>query len=532
MIQLDTQLEDSTAFGATVKIDDLLLAIRHDCVAFFGMYLAEELTMEVPELHEDIWHELLRMLDSANLQKVGYTLRKLFAVPRDHAKSTIAKLAVILFLKYTDLKFALYVSKTNGHAKNAIRDILKWLSSDQESQVFGPMITLKSSETESLWIVKIAIRSRYGDAPRYKTCIFKALGADQQVRGLNIYNTRPQIVIIDDIEDSDNTTTELQPKLDEWFMGPLLKSFDTSRNVCIFIGNMIRKTTLLARLSKEPEWNPTVFGCLIRDKQTGALRSLWPERHPLDKLLKEYAFFRRMGTGHIWEAEMMNLTQDEILSKDFDKAVRPPIPSPDDVTAGFICLDPAFGQKSWNDDSALTVHVRINGLGIPLLAESWVGKATEEELFDRMVEFSMKWGIGTWCIEAEASQKVLKTLFQLFLKDRKMNESLFTIIPLLSGGNSKASRIIAFRNSAGGGSYAVADSEIDLMDRLARYDPQSKSHDDLCDSAAYGPQAWALHGTVIESMGRQQIAMLAFTRNTNESNEDQYFQGEHIVAAF
>jgi hypothetical protein len=281
--------------------------------------------MTVPDLHIDVWNELLRMVDQANMVGVSESLRKLFAVPREHAKSTVAKLAVILILKYTRFAFVLYVSKTNPIAKNAIRDILMWLASDQERELHGPITAIKSSETESLWIYDVAIRDSADKPPRIKRCIFKALGAEQQIRGMLIMNRRPEIVVIDDIEDLDNTTPDLQPKLDEWFMGSLMKAF-SSNNIVLFIGNMIRKTTLLARLSRDPEWNPTVYGCLVKDRETGELKSLWPEKWSVEHHLKEYAAYRRLGTGHVWEAEMMNLTQDDIFQVSFQHAIRPPRP--------------------------------------------------------------------------------------------------------------------------------------------------------------------------------------------------------------
>lgn len=521
--------EDWAGTGVTFDMDELLAAIRHDCVTFFSFYLGEQLTMEVPELHQDIWAELLELLNQANLEGAGFELKKLFAVPRDFAKSTVAKLAVILFMRYSRLRFCLYVSKTNPHAKNAIRDIMMWLTCDQESILFGAAKVVKSSETESLWILKIGTRSSATQEPVYKKIILKALGADQQVRGLNIHSTRPQFIVCDDIEDLDNTTTELQPKLDEWFMGPLLKAFDASGFVCIFIGNMIRKTTLLARLAKEADWNPTVFGALVRDRETRELKSLWEERHPKNKLLAQYAFQRRMGTGHMWEAEMMNLTQDEILHKDFEKAIRPPQPHPDDIQCGFLSVDPAFGKDNHNDDSAITVHVRVKEYGIPIVAESLVGKFNEEELFEHLVTLSCKWGLSTWCIEAEAAQKLLIPLFQLLIRDRKMNESLFLMLPLRSGGTAKASRILAFRSAVSKGSYGVADSEFELVERLGEYSALSKKHDDLCDSAAYGLIGWQFYNTTIESAGIQQVALLAFVRDGDQRSGVQI---ESQVAAF
>jgi hypothetical protein len=494
----------------TVEIDraELLAGIRYDCVTFLSFYLGSDLTLEVPDFHIDIWNELLRLLEmSLDLKVVILKLRKLFAVPREHAKSTLSKLAAILFAKYSPFRFVLYVSKTNGHAKNAIRDIIYWLQTDQETELFGPTRIVKSSETESLWILDLSIGRDETGTPTYKRIIFKALGADQQVRGLLILNSRPEIIIVDDIEDLDNTTTELQPKLDEWFLGSLQKAY-ARRHIVIFIGNMIRKTSLLARLSKMPSWNPTVLGALVKDRVTGELRPLWQGRWTVDALLAEYLEYRKLGRGYIWEAEMMNLTHEDVLAGALERAVQVARPNPEEIEAGFICIDPAFGQNHWHDDTGITVHVRIRNGTIPIIVDSYRGKLTEDELFDKLLEFSYAWGITTWFIESDAAQKVLLSYFRLLLRIRKMNENLFVMLPISSGGTKKAGRIIAFRNSVSSGSYAICDSEDELITKLIEYTPDATEHDDLVDSAAYGPVAWNTYGETVTVQGIQQVAML------------------------
>jgi hypothetical protein len=510
--------------------DELLIAIRHDCVTFLSFYLADQLTLEVPQLHIDIWNQLLDMVDTLNQPGLIRSLKKLFAVPRSHAKSTLAKLACILLLKYTPLRFVLYTSKTNGHAKNAIRDILEWLASPQERDLYGaPGPTIKASETESIWILPIATRRSASDQPEYKKVIFKALGADQQVRGLLILNERPQIIIVDDIEDLDNTTPDQQPKLDEWFLGSLLKAA-AKLNVIIFIGNMIRKTTLLARLSKDPNWNPTVYGSLVRDKETGELRPLWPGLWTVEALLTEYKEYRRLGRGYVWEAEMMNLSQDEVLQGNLDGAVRPPRPMPEMLEAGFITVDPAFGtQNAWNDDTAIVVHARVKGVGIPCVIDSRVSRMTEDEMFETLLNLSYEWGITTWLIESEAAQRVLLSYFSLLLQSRKMNPTLFVMLPVASGGVKKGARILTFRNSVSSGSYAVVDSEQGLVDKLLEYSPEAKNHDDYCDSAAYGIIGWQYYNETVVSQGIKQVALLAF--GNGESAVDSV-QGELQVAGF
>lgn len=509
--EVELELEDSTPVYFN-KID-LMTAIRHDCVAALSFYLQEELTLEVPDFHEWIWNELMEALDAQNYKAVRVSLRKLFAVPREHAKSTLAKVACILLMKYTPFGFLLYVSKTNGHAKNAIRDIIYWLDSPQESMLYGKVVDVKSSETDSLWIREIW----YPDADfvmRKKRVILKALGADQQVRGLLIMNRRPEIIIIDDIEDNDNTTKDQQPKLDEWFMGPLFKSF-ARRHFVLMIGNMIRDTTLLARLSKMPVWRPTVYGSIVRDSITGELRPLWQGRWTMEALLAEYREYVSVGTGHIWEAEMMNLTQNEILGRNLVNIPLCHDPDPDEVEAGFIMLDPAFGEKSHNDDSAITVHVRLKGTLKPRIVDKWVGKTDENGLLSQLLEMSYKWGLTTWVIESVAAQKLFIPLFKLLLKDQGINPDVFVILPVQGGNKTKASRIQAFTSTFMAQSYLISESNSEIVTELQLYNPATTKHDDLIDSAAYGPIVWQHFPEIIKSQGVQQVAFAAF--NTPES---------------
>lgn len=506
---------------------ELLLAIQHDCIAFFGFFMGEDLDMEIPDFHEQIWHELLEAVESINQHKVLIKLKKLFAVPRGFAKTTVAKLAVILLLKYTRFAFVLYASKTTGHGKNAIRDIIFWLTSPQYKALHGELIQIKADQTEAVWIFDMPIRDPRTMEVAHKRIIFKAVGAASHIRGFNVLNKRPEIIVIDDIEDNDNTTPELQPKLDEWFLGAFFKSFATSY-FAIFIGNMIRETTLLARFTKDPDWNPTVFGCIVRNKETGRIESLWEEKFPLAELLKEYRSFRALGQGHVWEVEMMNLTQDEIFALTMETAIRPPTPDPSDLEAGVIIVDPKFGTSAFTDDTAISVHGRIKGLGIPAVIEVFTGKIVEEQIFDKLLELSYYWGITTWVIEADAAQRILIPYFTLLMQDRRINPSVFAILPVFTDRKAKPVRITAMKTAIAKQAYAVCEDLDHIVDGFANYKPTQKKDDDV-DSVSHGLTVWTAHGTSITEKGIiKQLFQIA-----HDHTEDYYdSQSEAEIASF
>jgi len=493
---------------ATYEVDKqtLLTRIHRDAELMLSFYLGEQLELGVPAMHVELWDEFLDVLDSINApgHMVGI-LKKLMAIPREHAKTTLTKVAVILFLRYSRLSFCAYVSNTFGVAMNAIRDIKEWLLSAQETQLYGAAEVKKSSETEGLYIIDI----RVPGSQVAKRIILKAFGQGTQIRGTIINNTRPDILIFDDIESRETASSPtLQAKLDAWAMGTALKAMGR-RGVCIFIGNMINERTLLARLSKDPSWRATVLGSIVMRK-SGLLEPLWPGRWTLEALLTDYASFRRIGQGHIWEAEMMNLTAEQVLGESLSNAIRVPRPDSSSLEAGFICLDPAFGLNAWNDDSAITVHGRMFMGDIPILLESTKGKWSTERVFDEMLSASLRWGIRTWVIEAQAAQRLLIPLFKSYMIQRQMSEQLVLMLPVMAGKEAKASRIVSFRAAVAHGSYAIAEEEEELIQRLEAYVPAASEHDDLVDSAAYGTIIWALHGEQIRSQGRVDLAGMLF----------------------
>lgn len=491
--------------------DELIAAMRTDCVTSLAFYLGEDLTLEVPPLHKEIWAEMVDMVRKVNLNEWVDHMQKLFCVPRGFAKTTVVKVAVTLFMRYSILRFTLYASRTTIMARNACRDIYKWFTGDNDQALHGKCGVEKANETEGLWILIIGTP----DFGR-KRIILKALGSDQQVRGTNIENWRPDLMILDDVEDNDTAKTpESQSTLDIWLMGNLLKA-SARRSVRIILGNMINSRTMLYRFSKDPAWNPTIYGAIVRNKATGELESLWEEFFPLAALLKEYKDYRSKGVGHVWVYEMMNMTADTVFKTELAAAIRIPRPLPEQVRSGIIILDPAFGQKAWNDESALTVHVKIEGSVIPHAVESRRGRWTEDRILDELIELSEYWNLATWGIESVAAQKLLIPLFNLMLGQRLYPPGLIQMIPLPSGNTAKASRILAGAKAVGAGSYGIVEEEEELFITLEGYDPSSEKHDDLADSFAYGPIAWQTAGTIVEENGRfQERLALMQAQDTN-----------------
>src|SRR3546814_1172847 len=92
------QDDDSDHLGRPDTVDavatrqEIIDRLKWDGEFFIEFHLADELTSQVPRLHVEVWG----ILTSTAMQRV------LLAIPRDHAKTTLSKMAVVWSFRYTN----------------------------------------------------------------------------------------------------------------------------------------------------------------------------------------------------------------------------------------------------------------------------------------------------------------------------------------------------------------------------------------------------------------------------------------------
>lgn len=471
-----------------VDISQLRLLLRTDAEVFIEFFLADALDMPVPDFHKEIWS----LLTDQEKERV------LLAIPRDHAKTTLAKLVVIWYWLFTPHRFAVYLSNTAPIAKGACRDIMEFLQHPNFIEVFGVIRMIKQSENEGLWLFDLP--SLVGPPKR---CALRALGQGQQMRGINIDNQRPDIAVVDDVEDNENTESELQQrKLDRWMFGPFLKALAKKKKI-LWLGNMLTKTSLLARLSRNARWNPVVFGCLIKDSVTGVMRPLWPGRWTVEGLQEDFKEYKDNGLVETWMCEMMNMPGHGENGFTPDQIHYVTMPTPDMIKAAWITVDPAFGLNSWNDESSIAVHVLPRD-GCPMTAVVVHGQFDEVRLFEEIFAQATYWNAWVWGIEAVAAQRLLIPIFNMLLTERMMMNRA-EMIPMMAGrGDPKSARIRAWVSLMANEEWGIPEEDVDITAQIMNYDFRKKDQpDDIIDSCAFGPMMMDqyLHLILAQAMG-------------------------------
>jgi hypothetical protein len=451
---------------------DVAKALAEDGRFFINFFHGENLDFDIPDFHLKSW-DLLTFLN---------VLYVVLALPRGHAKTTLAKLAVVYYLLFTDFHFAVYIGSTHTAAVEACEDIINFLACDNARSVFGELDFEVNQPRTGFYKFHITlphILDRDG-RPLRKFCILKAHGAGMKVRGMNVDNERPEIAVLDDIEDDENVATPLlMKKLKTWFFGAFLKAMSKKRHKVIFLGNLISSSGLLAQLLKSKRWYSMRYGCLLSDGTP-----LWPELWPIEAIKADFIEYQENHMIGRWFAEMMNIPMADSspLLAEEDIHYRP-LMVPGQQEFAFITVDPAISKKSWADSTAIVVHAYRDGIW--QIADHVTGKIDPDVMFDYIVAMCMKWNCRVVGIEMAAFQKALKFLFDILMHVKQFQ---FTVIELPHGNVRKTDRLAVFVSAMKKKVYALNAGDFAVTEQLLKYDPTKEvNEDDLIDACSTGP---------------------------------------------
>lgn len=456
-----------TCASVRMSNGEILLALEHNEEFFINFFLGDSMALPTPEFHP----KLLSLMIHEQVQQLC------LAIPRGHAKTTLAKLAAVYYLLFTDYQYVLYMSSVAGHSVECVNDIVNYFSSPNFEAVFGNCGVEFFTEQEGKGYYKFKL-------PSGKICILKAFGAGQKVRGTLIEGIRPQLVIVDDLEDNDNIgTPDLFKKLKRWFYGPFKKCIDKQKHKWIWIGNMIAQESMLYENCVSPFWTSRLFGALLADGTP-----LWPDMWTLDELRKDFAEYAKNKMADVWFAEMMNmpLALGNGIIKPEDIQYLPEM-MPGDYTKGFITVDFAISKESWADSTSLNVHIWRDDL------QQWQVVETIHEhglgpigTFWHIIKLGQKWHVGFVGLEAVAWQAAAEQIYEHLCLMNGITGFKFVPVPARA---AKTERILSWVDMIKSGMYALTEGDFIITRQLLVYDVKKKANDDdaidSCAQASY-----------------------------------------------
>ena len=228
---------------------------------------------------------------------------------RGSAKSTTVTCDLPLYLAFNgktewfngDINYAMIISETSTQAQDLIREIRNSYDESEALQAAMELTIARSDELE------------FKIGNRYFSLVAK--GAGQSMRGIKRRGNRPQVFLVDDLEDDEAVMNkESRRKLKNWFFKVLLPSRDPNNYKIFFVGTPLHDDSLLANLMTDSDWCPVKFP--IMDKDGNAA---WHDRFPRTWIDKEMAKFRKQGMGKAFYQEyMLEVVDDDdaVFAKD------------------------------------------------------------------------------------------------------------------------------------------------------------------------------------------------------------------------
>lgn len=278
-------------------------------MAYFGRaYLPHYFSRPSPQFHAELdtlWREgvlkgVVPIGDDAKLVDAQDGCRRATAAPRGHAKSTNLTFKGSLHAAlYRYKRYIIILSDTSDQANgflSAIKDELEDNGAIRED--FGDL-------TGGVWRENVIITSQ--------GVRIDAIGAGQKIRGRKHKNWRPDLMVLDDIENDENVrTVEQRKKLENWFYKAVSKAGDTYTDI-VYIGTLLHYDSLLAKVLKNPAYRSVKYKA-VQSFSTSPLWETWESIYTdlgnEGRELEAKKFFEKnreemlAGTKVLWEEKL------------------------------------------------------------------------------------------------------------------------------------------------------------------------------------------------------------------------------------
>ena len=279
-------------------------------MSYFGRaYLPHYFVRKSPHFHEEldeIWSRgVMKGRNPLKEAKVISRLkgsRQVVAAPRGHAKSTNFTFKDSLHaILYAYKHYILILSDSSEQAEGFLDDIKTEL--EDNGNIIMDFGSLKG---EKAWRTGVILT---------KTDIkAEAIGSGKKVRGRRHRNWRPDLIVLDDIENDENVNTpEQRRKLKNWFDKAVSKAGDTYTDI-MYIGTILHYDSLLNNVLQNPRYKTRKYRAVISDalnaklweEWEGIYTNLFNERHEEDARAFYEAHEEEMllGTEVLWEEKL------------------------------------------------------------------------------------------------------------------------------------------------------------------------------------------------------------------------------------
>jgi phage terminase large subunit-like protein len=461
-------------------ISDLIHQCGVDSALFCRTFFRDVYGQAPAPFHAEMWD----LIEDPRIEALA------FAAFRGSAKTTILRTAMAKRLCYGIGNFLLFVSQSSPHSISSLQWIKRYI--ENEDGRGDALVKIFGLERGKKWADDhIEIHNR-----AFGTMFsLKAVGIENQIRGLNLDGKRPDCIFADDPEDEENSgTTEQRRKLSDLFYGALLKSL-APRTECPEAKILLAQTPLaygdlISQAEVDPFWTFRRYGCYVEDGDREV--PSWPARFTLEKLKRDEESHRKRNQMSVFAREMRCL-----LVSDEETAFLPSwlhiydtLPEWAAASDKIGAIDPVPPPSEAQQNRGLTgkdfeVHCVVGFSGrktilLDIRASRGHGPDWSTSTF---FELQSRWHCSSWRVEGVNYQRVLKWMLEQSMKEKKQ----FVHIDSDPDNRKKSVRIRqALAHVCTEGELWIRRDQVQFIDQFHSY--PAVAHDDALDCVAMALQ--------------------------------------------
>ncbi len=277
--------------------------------------------------------------------------------------------------------------------------------------------------------------------------VIEALGTGGKVRGRKNRHQRPSLVIVDDPQNNDTITSPVQRLRDwEWLTREVLEVGSPATNYLV-VGTALHREAIVCRLQQTPGWRSKVFKAIEQwpdrldlwrewegvltdprlddaQRERGAAafyaahqalmdagaRVLWPEREPLEALMKKRASIGPAAFASEKQSDPVNPEDCEWPAEWFEHPLFWFDVWPEHLAVRTLYLDPSKGADSKRGDYAGYVRYGRDAKGVEYV-EADLRRLDAEAIVDAGCEHVRQFRPDAFGIEALTFQELFAPLF-------------------------------------------------------------------------------------------------------------------------
>ena len=414
---------------------------------FFGRaYFPHYFSRPSPEFHREldaIWQQgvlkgryPLTAADTKTISRLP-GVRRAVAAPRGHAKSTnLTFKGTMHSTLYGYKHYPIIISDSSEQAEGFLDNIrVEFEENTAILEDFGPL-------AGSVWRSNVLVTMT--------NIKIEAIGSGKKIRGRKHRNWRPDLIILDDVENDENVRTpEQRKKLKDWFDKAMSKCGDDYTDI-VYIGTLLHYDSLLAKTLANPAYRSIKYKAVIRFSQADDLWQQWEtiftDLSNDDREADALAFFQAHktamleGTQVLWEeklsyydlmvmrvsegeASFNSEEQNEPINPDdclfmeewFDYYNEAEVNFGDPAFDFFGFIDPSLGKTKRSDFSAIVTLAKHKGSGYMYVVDADIERRHPDRIIADVLAkerwLRASFGHGYRKLGAETNQ------FQWFLKE-------------------------------------------------------------------------------------------------------------------